>query len=159
VDSSLVPLVRPEVELCQDEDLGRILEVVLEMYEDLDAVIDTSSVLTALGEHPARKRVASLAEHASHAASPKELLEGGLENLRRRRARRREEELRRRFLELETSIEEAVDGTAREHARSDQERVLAELEELLRSERTPQNPSPGEHSIEPATHSARLRQA
>lgn len=142
LDSSLVPLVRPHANVCEDEDLSRILEVVLEMYEDLDAVIDTSSVLTALGDHPARTKVATLADHASRATSPKELLEGCLEQLRRRHEGRREEELKAQFLELEQLIREASDEDVLSNARSEQERVLAELTEVLRCGRTPGDLSP-----------------
>ncbi len=130
LDASLVPLVRQHADLCADEDLVRILEVILDMYEDLDAVIDASSVLTALGDHPARKKVTSLVEHASRAASPKDLLEGSLENLRRRLEGRREEELKKRFLELEQCIADAAPGAA-EAARQEQESVLAELKAVL----------------------------
>lgn len=157
LDASLVPLVRPVAGLCQDEDLSRMLEVVLEMYEDLDAVIDPSSVLTALGDHPARRRVAGLAAHAGCAASPKELCEGGLGRLSRLGSGRREEELRIRFLELERSIEGAADQAARETARSEQEKVLAELEELMRRFRVPEDPSASESDAEPVSHTARQR--
>jgi len=141
LDASLVPLVRPHVELCQDQDLARLLEVVLEMYEDLDAVIDASSVLTALGDHPARRRVATLVEHASLATSPQVLLEGSLASLRRRTDGRREAQLRIRFNELEQFIQNAA-GEAAQTARQEQECVLEELTELLRKGRAPQDQSP-----------------
>ncbi len=154
LDASLVPLVRPEAGLCEDEDLARILEVVLEMYEDLDAVIDTSSVLTALGDHPARRRVASLAAHAGCAASPKALLDGGLERLRRQREGRREEELRSRFLELESRIHGAAEEAACQEARSEQEKVLTELEALLRRQRVPTDPTRDGVEAAPVTPTA-----
>ena len=154
LDASLVPLVRPEAGHCKDEDLTRILEVVLEMYEDLDAVIDTSSVLTALGDHPARRRVASLAAHAGCAASPKALLDGGLERLRRQREGRREEELRSQVLELETRIHGAAEEAVREEARSEQEKILAELKALLRRERVPTDPNPDGVEAAPVTPTA-----
>ena len=130
LDASLVPLVRQHADLCADEDLVRILEIIFDMYEDLDAVIDASSVLTALGDHPARKKVTGLVEHASRAVSPKDLLEGSLENLRRRLEGRREEELKKRFLELEQSIANAAPGAA-EAAQREQATVLAELKAVL----------------------------
>ncbi|MFT7667866.1 MAG: DNA primase [Planctomycetota bacterium] len=141
LDASLVPLVRPHSNVCKDEDLSRILEVVLEMYEDLDAVINTSSVLTALGDHPARKKVASLAEYASSAASPKELLEGSLNSLRRRNDGRREAQLKAEFLALEQQIFEAADEVAQTAAQAEQERVLLELNEVLRLGRIPTDES------------------
>jgi len=143
LDPSLVPLVRPLADECQDVGLSRILEVVLGMYEDLDAVIDPSSVLTVLGDHPARKQVAGLAEHAGRAASPKELLDGCLESLRRHHEGRRVDELKARFLVLEQRIREATDEVAQSAARSELERVANELTEVLRCGRTPEEePSP-----------------
>ncbi len=149
LDASLVPLVRPHAISCEDEDLSRILEVVLEMYEDLDAVIDASSVLTALGDHPARNKVASLVDHASCATSPKVLLEGSLNGLHRRHEGQREEQLKSRFLELEVSIREATDEVTRKQARTELARVSAELTEVLRCGRTPEESSPSEESSVP----------
>jgi DNA primase catalytic core len=143
LDSSLVPLVRQHADLCADEDLVRILEVILVMYDDYDAVIDANSVLTALGDHPARKKVTSLVEHASRAASPKDLMEGTLENLRRRREGRREEELKSRFLELELNIAEAAPGAAAA-AEQEQIAVLAELKEVMRQSKAPVESVTGE---------------
>lgn len=151
LDSSLVPLLRPVATRCEEEDLRRILETVLELYEDEEAVIDVGTVLTALAEHPSRSLVAGLAEHASRAASPKELLEGGLEYVRLHLRRRREVELRARALELESSISEAAAGEAARTARREQERILAELTLLLRNEATPPGGSDGSlvsHSVE-----------
>ncbi len=152
LDASLVPLVRPHVELCQDQDLARLLEVVLEMYEDLDAEIDASSVLTALGEHPARRRVGTLVEHAALATSPQVLLEGSLASLRRRTDGRREAQLRNRFNELEQFLQNAA-GDAAQAARQEQKCVLDELTELLRKGRAPQDQSPG-----PAVHAEPITQ-
>ena len=122
------------------------------MYEDLDAEIDASSVLTALGDHPARRRVASLVEHADRANSPQELLEGSLASLRRRTDGRREAELRNRFNELEQFIQSAADEAANE-ARQEQKRILDELTELLRRGRAPRDQSP-----DPAVHAESLTQ-
>jgi len=134
LDNSLVPLLRPVATHCEDEDLRRILEIVLELYEDEEAVIDVGTVLTALADHPARSHVAGLAENASRAASPKELLEGGLEYVRLHLLRRRKAELQARALELEELISNPAAGEAAQTARGEQVEVLAELTALLRSE-------------------------
>lgn len=137
LDSSLVPLLRPYVERCQDVGLRQILEVVLEMYEDVDAVIDESTVLSALEDHPARDQVVRLAASASRATSPRELLEGSLECLRRSDCQRLERELRSRFEALEDLISKQPAGDAVDLARAEQDRVLAELHGLYRTEKTP----------------------
>ena len=148
LDNSLVPLLRPVASHCEDEDLRRILEIVLELYEDEEAVIDVGTVLTALADHPARSHVAGLAENASRAASPKELLEGGLEYVRLHLRRGREAELRARVLELEELISDPAAGEAAQTARGEQVEVLAELTALLRSDK-----SPGESDDSLVSHS------
>jgi len=149
LDNSLVPLLRPVATHCEDEDLRRILEIVLELYEDEEAVIDVGTVLTALADHPARSHVAGLAENASRAASPKELLEGGLEYVRLHLLRRRKAELQARALELEELISNPAAGEAAQTARGEQVEVLAELTALLRSEER----SPGESDDSLVSHS------
>lgn len=119
LDDSLVPLVRPHVSDCPNQELKRILEVVLELYEDSEALIDPTTVMTALGAHPARRRVVSLFEHAGTAESPRILLEGELRFLRDRKAERRKTYLLKRIAELEDLLRtgtasELVDAAERE---------------------------------------------
>lgn len=134
VDPSLVPLVRPHVAGCPDREVERILEVVLELYEDCDAVIDPQSVMTALGDHTARRRVVPLFEHAGAAESPRILLEGELKFLREREAERRRTDLYRRIAELEESLRTGAPSHDVQAAEQELERLLREVSELVRQQ-------------------------
>ncbi len=138
LDNSLVPKVKPLAELCQDPDLGRILELVLEMYETDDTIIDAGAVLTGLGDHTARACVARLVTTAETAASPQELLDGALAFLNKRRLQRRQRELERQALVLERELLDAdATGEATRAVKDELNKVLAELNSLLRIEKTP----------------------
>lgn len=132
VDPSLVPLVRPHVAGCPDREVERILEVVLELYEDCDAVIDPQTVMTTLGDHTARRRVVPLFEHAGAAESPRILLEGELKFLREREAERRRTDLYRRIAELEESLRTGAPSHDVQAAEQELERLLREVSELVR---------------------------
>jgi DNA primase len=154
LDNSLVPLLKPYAGHCEDEDLRRVLEIILEMYEEVDTAIDVVAVLTALEDHPARTRVAGLAEHANLAGSPKELLEGGVEYMRRRGSRKREAELRARAMQLESRMSSSeATPVAIQDARGELEDVLAELTTLLRSEKSQSEKSPEESDDSLLSHS------
>ncbi len=140
LDSSLVPLARPWVEYCEEVHLRRLLELVLEMYEDVEAEITAGTLLTALGEDPARDRVVPLVANAANAASPKALLEGALDYLNTRRVERRIRDLRRRAAELENNLKGAPDEAARRAAEDDLRKVLAELRALLQRQKSPSEP-------------------
>ncbi len=146
LDSSLVPKVQPHRESCADPRLRSVLDAILELYEDLDAVIDASSVMTQLGEDEARGLVPRLADHAAAAAGPQELVDGALERLARRVDERRVLELRGRISELEQSLNGATDEVAADIHR-ELEALLLELTPLLQRTRCPQDaslsPSPG----------------
>ncbi|MCA8980329.1 MAG: DNA primase [Planctomycetes bacterium] len=131
MDDSLVPLVRPHVEDCPDQELKRILEVVLELYEDSEALIDPNTVMTALGAHPARRRVVPLFEHAGTAESPRILLEGELRFLRERKAERRKNFLLERIAELEGLIRTGTETELVEAAEQEIGELLREVSGLM----------------------------
>lgn len=160
LDESLVPLVRPFVGSCPEPDLKRILEVVLELYEDGDSLIDAARVMTLLEEHPARRLVPGLAEPREGLESPKSLLEGELSFLRGRERERQKRELSRRILELQLSIDQSSQDPHREGgapseelaaARDELERLRLEYGRLLEDLRRP-TPDP---LASPLSHSAR----
>lgn len=140
LDSSLVPKVQPHREDCADPRLRRVLDAILELYEDLDAVIDASGVMTQLGEDEARGLVPLLADRAAAAAGPQELVDGALERLARRVDERRVLVLRARLAELEQALKEATDEVAADIHR-ELEAVLLELTPLLQRTRCPQDAS------------------
>lgn len=140
LDSSLVPLARPWVEYCEEVHLRRLLELVLEMYEDVEAEITSGTLLTALGEDPARDRVVPLVDSAANAASPKALLDGALDYLNTRRVERRIRDLKRRVAELEQNLSGAPEETDGRAAEDDLRKVLAELGALLKSQKSPNEP-------------------
>ena len=131
LDDSLVPLIRPLVGACPDAEVKRILEVVLELYEDCEAVIDPTSVITALGAHPARRRVVPLFEHADTAESPRILLEGELRFLREREAERRRTYLHTRMTELEGLIRVGADREVVTQAERELGELLLEVSGLM----------------------------
>jgi DNA primase len=134
MDDSLVPLVRPFVADCPDSDLKRILEVILELYEDSEALIDPTSVMTALGAHPARRRVVSLFEHAGTADSPRILLEGELRFLRDRKAERRKTYLHQLIADLEGLTRTGTESDLVEAAERELGELLREVSELMSSQ-------------------------
>ena len=131
LDDSLVPLVRPHVADCSDPDLKRILEVILELYEDSEALIDPTTVMTALGAHPARRRVVPLFEHAGTADSPRILLEGELRFLRDRKAERRKTYLHQRITELEGLLRTGNETDLVEAAERELGELLREVSGLM----------------------------
>lgn len=137
LDDSLVPLVRPHVGDCPDEELKRILEVILELYEDSEALIDPSTVMTALGEHPARRRVVPLYEHAGTADSPRILLEGELRFLRERETERRKTYLHKRIAELEGLLRTGNETELVEAAEQELGELLREVSGLMSPQTQP----------------------
>lgn len=149
LDSSLVPLVRPYVELCQDQGLAHCLGLVLEMYEDVEAEIGPGSLLTALADHPARSVVGEVVARAETASSPLALLEGAQSYLNRRRLERQRRELQQRASELEQRLF-GVQGEERRLLEEELAGALAELVALTRREITPSEPqgSSLSHSVD-----------
>lgn len=132
LDESLIPAVRLHVKACPDPDLIQILETVLEMVEDEEVLIDTSTVISALGDHPARALVVGLVESARQKEGARALLEGELAFLRKLECSKREEDLRTRIAELE-QIEREADETALQGCHS---RIADLQKELMKSLRT-----------------------
>jgi len=124
-DASLVPLVRPLAADCPEQDLHAILQAVLELYEDEEALIDASSVIVQLGEHPARNRVASLVEHARGAEDIKSLFDGSLHFLRERALATEKQELLRRIEDSESASREGDEAATKEL-----EGLLSRLKEI-----------------------------
>ena len=84
VDPSRLPALRPRRGYRPVPELGevtQVLDVLLELYEDIDAVIDVSAVLNALGDCPARRRVVPLHRAACEATNAQQLFEESLEKL------------------------------------------------------------------------------
>ena len=129
LDESLIPAVRPRVAACPDTDLKEVLETVLDMVEDEESEIDAPTVISALGEHPARALVVGLVESARQKEGARALLEGEFAFLDKLERSERENDLRHRIAELEQS-ERAPDGTALEEVGS---RIAALQEELMHS--------------------------
>jgi DNA primase len=122
VDPSLLPLVNLAELACPDAELARVLDALLALYADEQATIDCASVLTRLGDDPARALVVPLHEHARAAESARMLLEGQLRFLRQRAL-----EERRRALEPALAREGQTPEEEREQAR---ELYLLKTEEL-----------------------------
>ncbi|HJP00452.1 MAG TPA: DNA primase [Planctomycetota bacterium] len=132
IDESLIPAVRLHVKACPDPDLIQVLETVLEMVEDEEVLIDTSTVISALGDHPARALVVGLVESARQKEGASALLEGELAFLRKLECSKREGALRTQIAELEQSEREA-DGTALQALHSRIAELQKELMESLRT--------------------------
>jgi DNA primase catalytic core len=72
LDNSLVPLYAHLVPGCPAGEISHLFAVLLELYEgdDSGAPIGASTLLTALGDHPARRLVVALETGAAAAESP-----------------------------------------------------------------------------------------
>jgi DNA primase len=145
LDSSLVPLAKPLAKFCQEPDLKQILELVLEMYEDEHQAIDVTSVLSGLGDCPARVRVTSLAVHAESASSPKDLMDGALGYLNKRRGARQRLNLEGQARTLEQQLSQARGEDARA-IKTELEETLGALRLLLQAEHPPSEPEGSRHS-------------
>jgi hypothetical protein len=81
-DPALIPRIRPLLETCPNASLKAVLGAILVLYEDEDALIDESSVMTQLGADPVRNHVSSLVAYAAQTGlPPHELLEASLLSL------------------------------------------------------------------------------
>jgi len=83
LDPSLVPMAVALVEKCELEDIHRVLEAIVELHGNLDAEINVGTVMTALGEDPARELIGRIIHHAEGADSPRALLDGAVRFLKR----------------------------------------------------------------------------
>jgi DNA primase len=132
LDDSLIPLAVPVAKDCADQEMAAILAAVFALYEDEDAVIDVNGVMNALADHPARDRVASMAEYARTAETPKALLDGELAYLRDRALDHEKQQILERIPELERAALEGLDGAAEPLSE-----LLSRLAELHKRGRTP----------------------
>ncbi|MCP3919957.1 MAG: DNA primase [bacterium] len=106
LDSSLVPRVRGLHEDCPNEYLKAILGAILSLWDDEDAEIDASSVVTELADHPVRDHVASLVEYARTADDdPASLLDSELRFLIEREHELQKQRLKRRVAELQAAAD------------------------------------------------------
>ncbi|MBL8858524.1 MAG: DNA primase [Planctomycetes bacterium] len=104
-DAGVFPIVRPFLDRCTDEELARIFAVIGELYEDVDLEIDAASVITALGEDPARDRVTKSlapAEAMGEDFDPVEIVESITAKLKRRELDEISRRERQKFSELES---------------------------------------------------------
>jgi DNA primase len=128
VDASLLPRVRPLRDGCPNPNLTAILDVLLTLWDDEDADITPSTVMSALGDHPVRAHVASLAEYVHAAEDPLTLLEDELAFLARREHELERGRLAARVKELELA-QAAGDPSALESLRE----VLTRLHQLVQA--------------------------
>ncbi|MFT5051485.1 MAG: DNA primase [Chlamydiales bacterium] len=136
LDASLVPLVKPWRSSCPYEEMTVILDTVMALYEQEDAVIDAQNVMDALAEHPARQHVALMARYASEAEAPESLLSGEISYLERRQSEREKRSILNRINELERASENGD-----EQAKRSLEDNLNRLQQL--SQLTPSTPPEG----------------
>ncbi len=122
----LLPRIRSHADACPWPDLGRILAALLELDELGEAPIGVDSLMTLLGEDPARELVVRAFEHATRAEDPQILLEGAdrflnereaLEGVRRERLRldalEEDDEQRRAMREIHARLRRIhIPGTA-----------------------------------------------
>ncbi len=109
VDPGLLPLVHSSAFACPVPELARLLEVLAALHADDDALIDCASILSQLGDDPARLCVVPLYEHARKAESPRLLLDGQLRFLSARAAA---EKAQRLAADLPMTPEEAREHDA-----------------------------------------------
>lgn len=86
VDPGLWPLLESAPHACPVPELARLLELLGALQSDENALIDCATLLSRLGDDPARLRVVPLYEHARKAESPRLLLDGQLRFLAARAA-------------------------------------------------------------------------
>jgi len=121
-----------------------VLETVVALFGDDEAELDVGSVMTALGDHPARAHVLTLEDHARRADyPPHQLLDQNIELLGTLDAEEQKRSLRERVAELSARVDgggdtgQAGDTGDDAAAREELERTLARLGELHRKGATP----------------------
>ena len=98
IDPSLVPLATALVDQCEVEEIHRVLEAIVGLHADLDAEINAGTVMTALGEDPARDLIGRIIHHAEGADSPQALLDGAVRFLKRTQLEAELEDIQNRLL-------------------------------------------------------------
>jgi DNA primase len=101
LDNSLVPLYAHLADGCPEGELAVLFRTLLELYEreESGAPIDASTLMTALGDHPARMRVVALATSAEEAENTALLAREQARFLERARSERALEPLKHAALE------------------------------------------------------------
>lgn len=106
MDPALIPRIRPLLETYPNASLKAVLGAILVLYEDEDALIDESSVMTQLGADPVRNHVSSLVAYAAQTGlPPHELLEASLLSLDQLSRRKEVSELQVRSTDPDLSEE------------------------------------------------------
>ncbi len=123
-DPSLVPVARPLVADCSDEELRTLLEAICAIADRPDGVVDESSLLTELGDHSVRQRLGRIAAHAARAESPQALFDGACQFLNTQRERAR---ITREKSALSTADESQIE-------------LLRDLHQRLRHLKSPRSP-------------------
>ncbi|MFT7678027.1 MAG: DNA primase [Planctomycetota bacterium] len=101
VDTSLIPRVQPLLRVCPLSAPLAILSALCILWDDDDAELSVSAVLTVMGENSATAKVSPLVEYVRQAESPSILLDGALELLKRDIFERQLAEARALVAELE----------------------------------------------------------
>lgn len=101
VDTSLIPRVQPLLHVCPLQAPLAILGALCTLWDDDDAELTVSAVLTVLGEDPAAAKVTPLVEYVRQAESPSVLIDGALDALKRDIFDRKLAEARALVAELE----------------------------------------------------------
>ncbi len=110
LDSALVPRIRPLHTTCPNASLVTVIGAILALYEDDEAVIDESSVMTQLGDDPLRNHISGLVAYASDSNfPPHELLEASLNTLSAMARRDEIAELRLRIQAPDLQAEDRQD--------------------------------------------------
>jgi DNA primase len=119
IDAGLWRAAERYLERCPDPVLTRIATAIAALYEDGESAIDASSVMSALGEDPARDRVAALG-FRTEIESPKEFFDALIQKLELRALLDERTTIDAQFAELDR-LESAPDAdrSAFEHTLRD----------------------------------------
>jgi DNA primase len=109
LDSSLIPMAGDWMGRCPSKDIHRVLEAIAGLHADLDAEINVGTVMTALGEDPARALVGRIVHHAEEADSPRALFDGALLFLKRRELEAERDDIQERLAAADTPESERTD--------------------------------------------------
>ncbi len=109
LDPSLIPMAGDWLGRCPSKDIHRVLEAITGLHADLDAEINVGTVMTALGEDPARDLVGRIVHHAEGADSPRALLDGALHFLKRTELASERDDLQERLAVADLQESERTD--------------------------------------------------
>ncbi len=109
LDPSLIPMAGDWLGRCPSKDIHRVLEAITGLHADLDAEINVGTVMTALGEDPARDLVGRIVHHAEGADSPRALLDGALHFLKRTELAAERDDLQERLAVADLQESERTD--------------------------------------------------